>query len=122
MMQGQQSMSNSGQFQHQESMAPIGAAGSVPDPFKQQDNSQMANQQVNQSGNSQQGSVGQNLARNYMNNSNPQGQQQNSRLHHHNVSLEMLNLKLDAIKSSMETMDLRMKKIEVTLEKGRRSW
>ena len=63
-------------------------------------------------------SVGQQLAHNYINSQTTKPVEQSTTQHNPN---EILNLKLDAIKSTLENLDLRVRKIENMLEK-RRPW
>ncbi len=87
----------------------LGSAGSIQNPFEEPQP-----QQPNQSP-QQPNSIGKQLAQNYM---DSQTKPTESKTHD---PYENLNLKIDSMRSTLENIDLRVRKIENLLEK-KRSW
>jgi hypothetical protein len=89
----------------------LGSAGSFQNPFEEAQPPQPSQYAQPQTSNS----VGRQLAQNYV---NSQTKPLDSKPHNPD---ELLNLKIDSIRSTLENIDLRVRKIENLLEK-KRSW
>jgi hypothetical protein len=100
-----------------------GSAGTVPNPFSSHTNTGRINQNIqnnqndfSQHSNQPQKSVGQQMAHEYIHGKS------DDIIEKGHSPLEVINLKLDAIRGSLDNLDLRMRRLEANFEKEKKYW